>query len=92
MNKRMYCMHDSASGVYSPPFCHVSDGEATRAFSDAFQQVEVMKNHPEHFTLFYVGVFDDARCKFDIEEPISLMRGVDVRVDNVRELKVGGTD
>ena len=66
----MFSIHDSCSGVYDRPFCARSEGEATRSFSDiALNADHTVGRHPEHFSLYYVGTFDDNTCLVDPCDP-----------------------
>ena len=60
MKLMMFCVHDTASGVYDRPWCCRSVGEALRSFGDIAQdKSHPIGKHPEHFRLFKVGEFDD---------------------------------
>ena len=62
MIKQVYSVFDSCSGVYSPPMAYINEGEAKRDFTDACNQSESkLAMHPEHFSLYWLGSFDDAR-------------------------------
>lgn len=56
----MYSIFDSASGVYDRPFCALTDAAAIRSFADiAVDESTPIGRHPEDFSLFRVGLFDD---------------------------------
>ncbi len=56
----MYCVFDSCSGLYDRPFCAQADGAAVRSFGDIACDAEhPIGMHPEHYSLFRVGLFDD---------------------------------
>ena len=56
----MYAVFDSASGVYDRPFCARSEGEAIRSFTDVACDCDhPIGRHPEHYSMFRVGSFDD---------------------------------
>ena len=56
----MYCVFDSASGVYDRPWVAQSDGSAIRSFGDIACDAEhPIGKHPEYYSLFRVGEFDD---------------------------------
>ncbi len=60
MKLNIYSIFDTASGLYSRPFFTLSDAEAIRSFSDITQDAEhPIGKHPEDYTLFRLGVFDD---------------------------------
>lgn len=58
---------DKATGAFLPPFsvAHVNVG--LRAFADQVnnQQSDIGR-HPEDFTLFRIGTFDDATSKIEL--------------------------
>lgn len=60
MKMNIYSIYDVAAGAYLRPFFMQSDGQATRSFSDIAQDAshEIGK-HPEDYTLFKLGLFDD---------------------------------
>ena len=65
MIKNVYSVFDSASGVYAPPMAYVAEGEAIRDFGDfAVNPDSKIALHPEHFSLWYVGQFNDATGEF----------------------------
>jgi len=60
----MYSIFDTASGLYSRPFFGASHAESHRAFSDiALDANHPIGKHPEDYTLFLVGAFDDTTGK-----------------------------
>ena len=60
MRFNFYTVFDVCSGVYDRPFpCH-SDMEAKRLFSDIAVDAEhPIGKHPEHFTLFRIGTYEN---------------------------------
>lgn len=69
--KMVICsIRDSKSEVFSQPMFFQADGQAVRAFSDAVNGSEDNNNfakHPDDYTLFRIGFFDDVT---GIIEPI----------------------
>jgi hypothetical protein len=60
MKMNMYTIFDVASGAYMRPFFMPSDGQAKRAFKDISTDAEhEVGRHPEDYTLYKVGIFDD---------------------------------
>lgn len=56
-----YCIYDRKSLIYNAPFFAVSDGAATRSFSDLANDPQTtIGRHPGDYVLFRVGTFDDA--------------------------------
>lgn len=61
MITKMFSVFDSKAGNFSPPFFMVSIGQAVRSFQDiASDQSTMIARHPEDFSLFFIGEFDDA--------------------------------
>ena len=61
---KLYAIYDSASGIYDGPFPGQADGHVIRAFSDRCLAEEgPMAGHPEDFTLFKVGTWNDGTAE-----------------------------
>lgn len=59
MKLNMYCIYDTATGVYLRPFFMQSDGQATRSFKDIATDADhEIGKHPEDYSLHRIGVFD----------------------------------
>ena len=87
MKLNIYSIYDTASGLYSRPFFTQSDGEASRSFGDLVtDKTHPVGMHPEDYTLFRLGVFDDVKGSFHNEENQSLMTGLET-VANERRVK-----
>lgn len=74
-------VRDSAAQVYGQPWFVPSTGVAVRGFSDAVRGSDKndLTSHPEDFTLFQLGTFDDETGKFvNLPEAVQLIRGVDI--------------
>ena len=71
MKLKMYSIYDSAAAAYMRPFFVQTDSVAIRAFSDlALNAEHDVGHHPEHFSLFRVGEFDDNQVsKSYFEDP-----------------------
>lgn len=58
--KYIYTVYDSKAEVYLAPFFMRAKGEAIRAFVDMANDSKTQIGaHPEDFTLFEIGTFDD---------------------------------
>ena len=54
-------IYDSAVEAYMRPFTAQSPGQATRLFEDELRRPESdMGRHPEDYSLFQIGTFDDS--------------------------------
>ncbi len=63
MKLKIFSVFDVKAGAYLPPFCFPQTPMAVRVFSDMCNSDEsAFGLHPGDYTLFEVGVFDDAVC------------------------------
>ena len=82
----MYAIYDSCSKVYDRPWVARSDGEAMRSFGDIANDVShPIGKHPEHFSCFCVGMFDDNTGEITPENPRCIGRAHEL----VRNLATG---
>ena len=59
MKINVYTIHDSAPNVFNRPFYCQSDAEALRMFDDMAVDAEhPIGQHPEHYTLFRIGTYE----------------------------------
>lgn len=55
----VFAVHDHAAEAYLDPFTAQSRGAAIRSFSDAVNDAShPFAKHPEHYTLYMIGVFN----------------------------------
>lgn len=71
---KIFSVYDSKTGAYCAPFFMKARGEALRSFSDtAMGKDTLISSHPEDFTLFELGEYDDSCAKFTLyDTPVSL--------------------
>lgn len=85
MNVNIYSIFDSAASAFITPFYMHNDGLAIRAFQDnvnAGDDNNIAK-HPDQFTLFRLGEYDDKTGKITPEDtPISVALGVELINDD----------
>lgn len=63
MIMKMYSVYDSKAVAFLPPFFMHTDNVAKRTFSDCANDVNHMfSKHPEDYTLFCLGTFDDSNA------------------------------
>lgn len=83
MKSKVYSIFDSKTACFSKPWCHISDASAIREFSDAVNDNRNPNNqyfnHPEDFSLFFVGEFDDLVGHMESSNPISLVTAASVK-------------
>lgn len=95
MKSNAYAIYDTASGVYDKLIFAGSDGIVTREFSDLVQNAEhIYGQHPEDFSLFRLGMFDNITGRLTDEKNECLATGLElialarnVRKDNVEKLE-----
>ena len=80
----LYTVHDSCAGVYERPWCARSDGEAMRSFQTiACDATHPIGQHPEHYSIFRVGTWDDNSAKLEPEVPKThLANAIDLVVES----------
>lgn len=59
MRHRAFVVFDTKAKAYLPPFFMGEVGMATRSFTDAVNGDGPFSKHPEDYTLFEIGNFDD---------------------------------
>lgn len=88
MITNMYTIYDSKAETYSKPFHMLNDSLALRSCTDlANDPNSELNRHPEDFTLFLIGEWDDNSCEFEIREsPKSILRFHELAtVTNIKE-------
>ena len=90
----VYTVYDSCAGRYDRPFCAMSDGEAMRSFGDiACAADHPLGQHPEHYSIFRLGEYDDNSAVIKLEEngKVFLSSAVDLIALN-RKIARGNLD
>jgi len=78
MRHLMFCIHDVKAGAYMQPWFLPTEGMAIRGFADCVNKVDHnFFNHPEDYTLFLIGEFDDSDGHVEVCAHRSLGNGVD---------------
>lgn len=74
-------LYDSASQAFSRPFFVTHAGQAMRGFMDGVNRESEsdVYRHPDDFTLFELGTFEDSTGQFETHAPVQLMRGKDAK-------------
>ena len=94
MKLHAYTIYDVASGVYMRPFFSQADGQAIRGFKDiACDADHEIGKHPEDYTLYRIGAFNDTTGKMEGEELEKLATALEmvsssrqVNQDNIEQL------
>lgn len=100
MRLNVYTIFDSASQAYMRPFFMQSDGQALRSFTDIAQDADHdIGKHPEDYSLYRIGTYDDAKgilhpedksCLATAEEVVAASR--EKALANNPFISPGGTD
>ena len=78
MINKLFAIHDQKARAYLAPFTFSKEGQALRLFTDSIQNPEhQFSRHPEDYTLFLLGEFDDETGKIKPNTPQSLGNGVE---------------
>lgn len=80
MNDRIFTVYDSKIEAFMPPFYSRTLQSALRSFTDTCQSADhPFAKHPEDYTLFELGSFNDNNASFDIHDtPISIALAIEV--------------
>lgn len=77
---KIFCIYDSKSEAYHMPFFSTTVGQAERSFSDAVvDNTTTFSKHPEDYTLFYCGDFDDSTAEIKGYKLVSLGTALEYR-------------
>jgi len=69
-----FTVYDEKAEAFGKPFFTQAIGVASRDFSEAVNdQKSLLARHPEDFSLYHIGYFDDATAKFDINSTPTLI-------------------
>lgn len=81
MLSQVMSVRDAKTDIFSQPMFFVTKGVAIRAFMDEVQrQGSDVAKHPEDFSLWYLGVFDDQSGAFQgLPAPERLTLAIDLK-------------
>lgn len=79
MKLNAYSIFDAAAARYERPFFMMSDQEAIRTFGDLANgnHDHPVGKHPEDYSLFRIGVYDDQTAKFQSEDRECLVHALE---------------
>ncbi len=87
MKLNIYSIYDSATSAYHRPLFMQADQQAIRLFTDIATDAEhEIGKHPEDYTLFRIGIFDDQNAKITYEAPECISTAL-LCVSSSREIK-----
>lgn len=76
---KMYAVFDSAAAVYDRPFVAHNHGSAARSFGDiAVSADHPIGKHPEHYSLVYIGEYDDGKGELRPVDRITVCTGLEM--------------
>lgn len=81
MKLNIYTIYDDAAQAYNTPFFMHNDGLAIRAFQDNVNSAEEnnISKHPEQFSLFKLGEYDDKTGLVQSDNPKFLAGGLEMK-------------
>jgi hypothetical protein len=79
MRKKLFCIYDAKADFYHNPIVFHTDAEAVRGFADLARDKNThIGAHPEDYTLFEIGIYDNSSCSFELHRTqIPLGKGID---------------
>lgn len=78
MKKVICSVYDKRAEFFDRPFTAQSNGEMIRAFTDiAVNADHPIGQHPEDYSLYRIGYFDDVSGLITPEDPILLINGLE---------------
>ena len=81
MKLNIYSIYDSAAKAYMQPFFVQTNGIAIRLFTDNVNSKDdnQVSKHPQHFTLFKIGEFDDQKGTIEPMTPEAVATGSELK-------------
>lgn len=80
MKRPVLAIYDSKAELYGEPIVAVAVGQVVREFSDRVSDGKSdYSRHPEDYTLFQIGEYDDVEGKLRAIVPVSLGNGLILR-------------
>lgn len=75
---KIYAVYDEKAEMFGTPQFFKSDGMALRTLQDMVTQNEsIIANHPEDFSLYRLGDYDDNQgLLFPVERPVLVVRAI----------------
>ncbi len=94
MKAQCYAIFDTCSGIYEKPFFSTADDLVKREFQDIATSADhPISKHPEHYSLWRLGMFDNNTGKLSNEQNECLWQAVEAisQAQTVENLeKIGG--
>lgn len=78
MKHNMFVVYDVKANAYMQPWFLTQEGMALRAFSDCVNDADHnFGRHPEDYTLFNIGLYDDSTAEVKWQTPKSCGNGLE---------------
>ncbi len=78
MKVQCYAIFDTCSGIYEKPFFHTADDVVRREFQDVVNTADhPINKHPEHYSVWRLGNFDNTSGKIINEDNECLWQGIE---------------
>lgn len=83
MKTRLYAIYDVKAAFYTAPYSIMTDQMAIRAFDNTINDPsnQMIYNHPEDFTLYFIGDYDDTSGEVIASPVQSLANGLQFKKD-----------
>ncbi len=86
MKVQVYAIFDQCAGIYEKPFFSTTDDLVRREFQDVVNTEDhPIAKHPEHYTLYRLGNFDNQTGKILNEENECLCTALEIKSQNQLE-------
>ncbi len=98
MQTQMFVIYDSKANAYLQPWFLPTTPMAIRAFTDCIRDPKHnFGAHPEDYTLFDIGTYDDQNAKIHSKAPVALGNGIEYvrqpeQTIELPALKIAGED
>lgn len=82
MKTKMFAVYDLKAACYGTPFFMPREEVAVRTFSDSVNDSNpnnLWNKHPEDYSLFYIGEYDDESCEVTCSKPSFILSAASVR-------------
>ncbi len=84
MKQKMFTVLDTKAMAYLPPFFLPNEAVAKRVFGDmATDQTHQFGKHPEDFSMYYLGEFEDMTSVVEIDKkaPVLIATGLMIKAE-----------
>ncbi len=90
MKAQCYAIYDTCSGIYEKPFFSTADALVKREFEDiAVSADHPISKHPEHYSLWRLGNFDNLTGKINDEQNECLIQAVEAISQSQQVASIG---